>query len=178
MQAVVVKPFCSSRLRVLLRRVELGRVHAKLGNREEAIRQLELAMTLDVEDINAWLQRADIPPIMKQLKRRRWQLPSPAPAPADPPAASAPAPAEAEAAAAWKPQPAHAQAFPSMSEHANPFDACMRQGQGYDLDKGLRAEVPDWLQHGHTVLGSWRSWPQLLQKSESSKLIVQEEENA
>ena len=39
------------------RRVELGRAYHKLGRHEEAWRELEAAMVLDVEDINAHLQR-------------------------------------------------------------------------------------------------------------------------
>lgn len=38
-------------------RVELGRAYHKLGRRQEAWRELEAAVLLDVEDINAHLQK-------------------------------------------------------------------------------------------------------------------------
>lgn len=153
-------------------RVELGRVHAKLGNKQEALRQLELALTLEVEDINAYLQKQDVYPILKGLKRRRWGLPS---APdAAPDAASEPASGAAsqppasgdgrEAAGAaspsWQPRPTHAQSFPSMSEHANPYSASMAKGgHEYKLQEALSPEGwPAWLTHGQKVLGGWREW--------------------
>lgn len=38
-------------------RVELGRAYHKLGKRQEAWRELEAAVLLDQEDINAYLQK-------------------------------------------------------------------------------------------------------------------------
>ena len=37
--------------------MELGRALAKLGQREAALKELEQALTMDVEDINAHLQK-------------------------------------------------------------------------------------------------------------------------
>ena len=51
-------------------RVELGRVYAKLGREEEAERELRLAKTLPVEDINAYLQLLDGQAILRSLKQR------------------------------------------------------------------------------------------------------------
>ena len=45
------------RLGFALCRVELGRAYHKLGRKEEAWRELEAAVLLDVEDINAHLQK-------------------------------------------------------------------------------------------------------------------------
>ncbi len=42
---------------ILTCRVELGRAYHKLGRKEEAWRELEAAVILDVEDINAHLQK-------------------------------------------------------------------------------------------------------------------------
>lgn len=44
------------------RRVELGRALHKLGKRKEAWQELEAAVKLDVEDINAHLQKVASPP--------------------------------------------------------------------------------------------------------------------
>ncbi|KAK9814776.1 hypothetical protein WJX72_011282 [[Myrmecia] bisecta] len=62
----------------LVHHVELGRCHAKLGNKEEARRELELALLLDVEDINSRLQKDDAELILKDLRRsmRGWTLPN------------------------------------------------------------------------------------------------------
>ena len=51
-------------------RVELGRVYAKLGREEEAERELLLAESLPVEDINAYLQLLDGQAILRSLKQR------------------------------------------------------------------------------------------------------------
>jgi len=51
--------------------VELGRAYHKLGRRQEAWRELEAAVLLDVEDINAHLQKVNPPPpTLAQL----WRL--------------------------------------------------------------------------------------------------------
>ena len=49
------------------RRVELGRAYHKLGRREDAWRELEAAVTLDVEDINAHLQKVGRTPRPQHL---------------------------------------------------------------------------------------------------------------
>ena len=41
-------------------RVELGRAYHKLGKREAAWRELEAAILLDQEDINAYLQKVSL----------------------------------------------------------------------------------------------------------------------
>ena len=144
-------------------------MHAKLGNKAEALKQLELALTLDVEDINAWLQKEDVYPILKNLKRRRWGMPAPASAPADESSSSGAGGAEASGffqsseQGSWQPLPRHAQGFPSMCEHANPYHRCMRDRDQYALSHGLQSEVPGWLQHGREVLGGWRDWGASLQ---------------
>ena len=59
-------------------RVELGRVYAKLGRDEEAEKELQLAETLPVEDINAFLQLLDGRVIMKSLSKRMGRRRPPA----------------------------------------------------------------------------------------------------
>ena len=124
------------------RRVELGRVHAKLGHRSEALKQLELALTLDVEDINAYLQREDVPPILKSLKRRRWGLPALQSAPEE--ASPETSGQEASSPEGWAPRPSHAQGFPSMCEHANPYGPAIHsRGGSFELHEGSHREGTD-----------------------------------
>ena len=54
--------------RRLVHRVELGRSLAKAGRFEEAERQLEAALSLEVEDVNAHLQRADAEIMLAALR--------------------------------------------------------------------------------------------------------------
>ena len=53
-------------------RVELGRTLWRLGDKQSALAELESAMSLDVEDINAHLQKACCPyvPIAESMSCR------------------------------------------------------------------------------------------------------------
>ncbi|PNW88317.1 hypothetical protein CHLRE_01g024050v5 [Chlamydomonas reinhardtii] len=52
----------------LIHRVELGRTYVKLGQPQEAAKELETALELDVPDINALLQKADAVALLAKLK--------------------------------------------------------------------------------------------------------------
>eukprot|EP00891_Asterochloris_glomerata_P005256 jgi/Astpho2/5256/fgenesh1_pg.00074_%23_61_t len=60
----------------LIHRVELGRCHDRLGNRSQALKELEAAMGMEVEDINCYLQRMDGAEMLKRLQRQQqgWGL--------------------------------------------------------------------------------------------------------
>lgn len=51
----------------LIHRVELGRTLDRLGRKEQARRELEAALDLDVEDINAYLQRQDALALLRRM---------------------------------------------------------------------------------------------------------------
>jgi tetratricopeptide (TPR) repeat protein len=53
----------------IMHRVEAGRVHLKLGNRDEALRLLESAFTLEKTDINDHLTLQDAEKMLRDLKR-------------------------------------------------------------------------------------------------------------
>ena len=73
--------FPYSRYGVNFDRVELGRAYHKLGRRQEAWRELEAAVHLDVEDINAHLQKVDAEELLRDLRwdaaRHRWKAGTP-----------------------------------------------------------------------------------------------------
>lgn len=54
----------------LVHRVELARTSRKLGDTATAIRELEVALTLDADDLNAYLLQEDAKAILKDLKPR------------------------------------------------------------------------------------------------------------
>ncbi|GAB4820700.1 hypothetical protein N2152v2_007746 [Parachlorella kessleri] len=54
----------------LIHRVEAGKVLAALGRREEAARQLQEALSLEVEDINSYLTRVDAEKLLAQWQKR------------------------------------------------------------------------------------------------------------
>lgn len=61
---------CSPMLKVLLMcRVEVGRSLAKMGMKAEALEELNAAVQLPVEDINAYLQKEDALLLIKDLQR-------------------------------------------------------------------------------------------------------------
>lgn len=66
--------------RVFYYRVELGRAYHKLGRKEEAWRELEAAILLDVEDINAHLQKVNIKCSYQLPRSHSKQLPTSNPA--------------------------------------------------------------------------------------------------
>mmetsp|Transcript_32574 Transcript_32574/g.71909 ORF Transcript_32574/g.71909 Transcript_32574/m.71909 type:complete len:443 (+) Transcript_32574:245-1573(+) len=53
----------------VIHRVELGRTMWKLGDQQGAVRELEGCLDLDIEDINAQLQREDALRMLAQLKK-------------------------------------------------------------------------------------------------------------
>jgi len=53
----------------LIHRVELGRVYLKLGRKQDALRELATSVQLDVEDINAQLQKNDAQEMLTKLQR-------------------------------------------------------------------------------------------------------------
>ncbi|CAL5220003.1 g1948 [Coccomyxa viridis] len=55
----------------MIHRVELGRALAKLGQKEAALQELEQAVTMEEEDINAHLQKIDAEILLKQLRQSR-----------------------------------------------------------------------------------------------------------
>jgi tetratricopeptide (TPR) repeat protein len=76
--------FCSAALLAperLIHRVEMARAFSKLGRKEEAVQQLQRALVMDVEDINAHLQLQDAAVLLPKLERElaRQQLWAPAP---------------------------------------------------------------------------------------------------
>lgn len=52
----------------LIHRVELGRTHLRLGHRRQAYEQLSASLALEVEDINAKLQREDAELLLDKLR--------------------------------------------------------------------------------------------------------------
>ncbi|BDA42221.1 probable regulator of microtubule dynamics protein 3 [Coccomyxa sp. Obi] len=60
----------------LVHRVEIGRSLARMGERERALEELEHAVTLDVEDINAHLQKVDAELLVKDLRKSVKRRPS------------------------------------------------------------------------------------------------------
>ena len=50
-------------------RVELGRSYLRMGLKQEALRELTTSMTLDVEDINAQLQKEDAEIMLTKLQK-------------------------------------------------------------------------------------------------------------
>lgn len=60
----------------LIHRVEAGRVHLELGQVAEGVAELEAALALGVEDINAWHTRMDAEKLLAQVRRQPWKQPS------------------------------------------------------------------------------------------------------
>ncbi|KAL4442989.1 hypothetical protein ABPG77_008480 [Micractinium sp. CCAP 211/92] len=60
----------------LIHRVEAGRVHLELGQVDEGVAELETALALGVEDINAWHTRMDAEKLLAQVRRQPWKQPS------------------------------------------------------------------------------------------------------
>ena len=56
--------------------MELGRALAKLGQREAALKELEQALTMDVEDINAHLQKVKTLEYALELMGARLETPA------------------------------------------------------------------------------------------------------
>lgn len=57
----------------LIHRVELGRTYLKLGRRAEALEQLAASVEMDVEDINAALQKQDAQELLAKLRGEAFQ---------------------------------------------------------------------------------------------------------
>jgi tetratricopeptide (TPR) repeat protein len=53
----------------LIHRVELGRTYLRLGRKAEALRELQASVALDVEDVNASLQKDDAELLLRGLGR-------------------------------------------------------------------------------------------------------------
>ena len=53
----------------LIHRVELGRTYLRLGRKAEALRELEGSLGLDVEDVNAALERDEAAAMVAKLRR-------------------------------------------------------------------------------------------------------------
>lgn len=65
----------------LIHRVELARAYTKLGRKEQAVEELQRAMEMEIEDINAQLQRQDASAMLTQLQQemQRQSLWAPVP---------------------------------------------------------------------------------------------------
>jgi len=60
----------------LVHRVEAGRILTEMGLADAARQELHVALSCEVEDINAWHTRMDAEMLLAQLDRRPWKQPS------------------------------------------------------------------------------------------------------
>ncbi|CAK0770004.1 hypothetical protein CVIRNUC_003724 [Coccomyxa viridis] len=102
----------------MIHKVELGRALAKLGQREAALKELEQALTMDVEDINAHLQKIDAEILVKQFRQKQKRYGAVQPVPAQRLQASG---MEAAGGKAARPQPWQWPQLPSLPQLPNPF---------------------------------------------------------